>query len=427
MTAARLGMHRGVHELDRCGERPRLRAGVPLGFGDLRHAPVAPRGRCHPLDRRVARMGLARRGVLDRVEHDAPSGTPTPPSWRVARRPGSSVTSCRSRRCCRGCPRLSPRPAGGQGARVRRRRYPRARAPRAHGRRLDDPSSTRARCAPRAWPKDSSRPILRRRSFATGCRSARPIGARGGSSSRSRRMAARSPISPTTSGRGSAGRRCRSSRSIGASRLERCRWSVARERATPGRCPRADDRRASGALGRRRSGQALTERPQLVAFLGGRPRRHELRRRARRAVEPEPPRDPAGLVGGREPHGRVGALFGERRIGPSSVRNPGSPVSSPGVSAHPGCIAQHATRSPRRRLPHSSASTTTGPLRARIRGRAGIVLGAHLELVDVERLGVHAPLAIQMTRAPPGVALKSGRSSFRQQERAEIIVANVIS
>ena len=43
---------------------------------DPRHAPVAAGGRPRPVDRRVARLGGARRGLRDRVEHDAAEAEP---------------------------------------------------------------------------------------------------------------------------------------------------------------------------------------------------------------------------------------------------------------------------------------------------------------------------------------------------------------
>ena len=65
-----------VRELDRRGQRPRRLAGVHRGLVDLRDAPVAAGRRSRAVDRSRARLGRAGRGLLDRVEHDAPEAEP---------------------------------------------------------------------------------------------------------------------------------------------------------------------------------------------------------------------------------------------------------------------------------------------------------------------------------------------------------------
>ncbi len=141
----------GVRELDRRRERPRLRAGVPRRRGDLRHAPVAARGRPRPVDRRVARLGGARRGLLDRVEHDAAEAEPRHRRARARQGcPRRRRLRVGSPRCCRACRSATT-------ATCRRTRSPRSTPPTrwssccprspARSRRC---GSTSRRCAPRA-------------------------------------------------------------------------------------------------------------------------------------------------------------------------------------------------------------------------------------------------------------------------------------
>ena len=67
--------------------RPRLRAGVPGRRRDLRDASLAAGGRSRPVDRPVARVGGARRGLHDRVEHHAAEAEPRHRGARARRRP----------------------------------------------------------------------------------------------------------------------------------------------------------------------------------------------------------------------------------------------------------------------------------------------------------------------------------------------------
>ena len=79
-----------VRQLDRRGVRSRLRPGVPGRRHDLRDASVAPRGRSRSVDGPGARMGGARRGLHDRVEHDAAEAEPRYRRARARRRPRGS-------------------------------------------------------------------------------------------------------------------------------------------------------------------------------------------------------------------------------------------------------------------------------------------------------------------------------------------------
>ena len=184
-TAARLGMRACVRQLDRRRERPRLRAGVPRGGGDLRHAPVAARGRPRPVDRRVARLGRARRGLLDRVEHDAAEAEPR--HRRARAREGRARRRRlrrRRRRCCRACPL-------GYHRDLQEDKEPAFDAadtlelvlPGADRRGRDDPVRRRRDARGVRGPRGSTRPTSRRRSCATACRSARRTAARASCSS----------------------------------------------------------------------------------------------------------------------------------------------------------------------------------------------------------------------------------------------------
>ena len=65
-----------VRQLDRRGVGPRLRPGVPGRRRDLRHPSLPSGRRSRPLDGSGARMGGARRGLHDRVEHHAAEAEP---------------------------------------------------------------------------------------------------------------------------------------------------------------------------------------------------------------------------------------------------------------------------------------------------------------------------------------------------------------
>ncbi len=116
-----------VRQLDRCRLGPGLRAGVPGGRLDLRDAPLAAGGRPRPVDRPRAGLGRARRGVHDRLEHHAAEAEPR---YRGARAREGRAHRRRVRGAdvgaARPAARVPPRPPGGQGAGVRRRRHARA-------------------------------------------------------------------------------------------------------------------------------------------------------------------------------------------------------------------------------------------------------------------------------------------------------------
>ncbi len=113
-----------VRQLDRRRERPRLRAGVRGRRRDLRDAPLPPGRGPRPVDGRGAGLGRARRGLLHGVQHDAAEAEPRHgrarareggQGWRRLRGPGRAAPGAAAR--------LPPRPPGGQGAGVRRRRH----------------------------------------------------------------------------------------------------------------------------------------------------------------------------------------------------------------------------------------------------------------------------------------------------------------
>ncbi len=169
-----------VRQLDRRGVGPRLRPGVPGRRRDLRHPSLTPCGRSRSLDRSDARMGGARRGVHDRVQHHAAEAEPR---YRGARAGEGSPDRRGVRRADVGAAgfaaRLPPRPPGGQGAGVRRRGHARARAPGDGGsRRLDAVRRVR-RCGQPPPTTVSTPPTSPRRSCAAACRSARRTGGPG--------------------------------------------------------------------------------------------------------------------------------------------------------------------------------------------------------------------------------------------------------
>ena len=170
----------GVPQLDRRGERSRLRPGVPRRRDD-RARPTCrgsrPTSRAGPTSRSD---GQSSTRPTPRVEHDAAEAEPGHGRARP-REGGARGRGVRGRHgpAAGAAARLPPRSAGGQGARLRRRRHAGARAAGADGRGGDRCGSTRRRCARPARRAGCTRPIWRRRSCATGCRSARRTGARG--------------------------------------------------------------------------------------------------------------------------------------------------------------------------------------------------------------------------------------------------------
>ena len=347
----------------------------------------------------------------------------------VRRRPASSDFARVARDAPGPAARLSPRPPGGQGARLRRGRHVGACLPALAGA-VETVRFEPARCGRRR-----SRSALRDRSRGGSRPGRRPV-PRGappdGGPAQVTRGGGPQPPRPQPGGVDVVRRGRRPG-------LPRPRpggggpgwpgWAVVEERAS--RRPMRSSGRSPGV--RRFRATPLRSGAHRAATACRVPRRSPATARASfvergaRSSQNLPVTRPGSSAAAS--HTIVSApCSGERRIGPSSVRNPGSPVSSPGVSAHPGCIACTATRWPRRRLPHSSASRPR-LFRARVQDQAGIVLGAHLELVELERLGVHAPACDPDDPCPAaGVALKSGRSSFVSRNGPRMyIVANVIS
>ena len=146
----------------------RRRRGVRLHRGADRHRPVAVRRGHHHLEHPRVRLRHARRRLLDGVEHHAAEEEPRHRRARPRQGRAPRRQSHRAAHDAQGtADRLQPRPAGGQGARLRLGR-PRSRSssPRSPGwwRRC---GSTR-----RAWPSSRRRGSRSRRMSPTGSSSA---------------------------------------------------------------------------------------------------------------------------------------------------------------------------------------------------------------------------------------------------------------
>lgn len=80
----------------------------------------------------------------------------------------------------------------------------------------------------------------------------------------------------------------------------------------------------------------------------------------------------------------------DRSKGPVILWNVGRDVLTPGVSAHPGCIAWNTTSSLGTRWAHSFVERDLGAFGSCVLFSAAILVLFHLEVISGEPGGVHA-------------------------------------
>ena len=397
-----LGLRDLGRELDRRHRQPRLRGGVRVRRGDDRGRRLPARRGGRALGDQGVLVRHARRRLLDRVEHHAAEEEPRRrragarqgrPAGRRPRRPAHDPQGAAAR--------VQPRPAGGQGAGLRRRRHPRGAAAGVHrdgrdaGLRHRAARVARARRASR-WPPTSPSGWS-----ARGCRSGWPTRspARACASCEAQRHRAVGPHrrrprgdQPAPHARACA-RCCRS----------RVRWP----RATPGAAPRRSASREQ--LGRARLGSGRGAAP------------------ARRRSPDVPRRLPRSFFAREVARGRAATCSGAR------VERGGVAVRLTEVEAYAGHLHDPGSHAYRGRTPrnepmfgpagftyvyftygmHWCLNLVTGPVgaAAAVLLRAGEVVAGH-EIAAARRPGSRATGLVPRT-GPAGQHAGADRGRLR--------------